>query len=69
MGVFQQLPTEPDVATVWLMASGHVLSCDALFTDWLGHKQEKIHMSECESHRRAKSGNAAAPYRAEVPVN
>ncbi len=51
MGVFQQLPTEPDVATVWLMASGQILSCDALFTDWMSHKQDKIHMSECEAHK------------------
>ncbi len=46
MGLFQQLPTNSDEATVWLMATGQILSCDGVFTDWLGYKQEDIHLSE-----------------------
>ncbi len=47
MGILQQLPTDPEEATVWLMANGQILSCDMIFTDWLGYRQEDLHMSEC----------------------
>ncbi len=46
MGILQQLPTDPEEATVWLMATGQILSCDGVFTDWLGYRQEDLHMSK-----------------------
>lgn len=34
----QAVPADPDVATVWLLTSGHVLSVDSQFQDWFGHR-------------------------------
>jgi hypothetical protein len=42
-GVFQEISTEKNTATLWVMAGGLVLSCDGTFTDWLGYKHEDIH--------------------------
>ncbi|KAJ9530074.1 hypothetical protein QJQ45_023353, partial [Haematococcus lacustris] len=43
MGVFAEIVSPHNVAIVWVMGGGQVLSCDGTFTDWLGYKQEDLH--------------------------
>lgn len=42
MGVVELVREEPDVAAVWLLSTGKVLSCNATFTDWLGFRQSDL---------------------------
>ncbi len=34
MGVIQMVPEAPNVASIWLLSTGKILSCNATFTDW-----------------------------------
>ncbi|KAL6757720.1 hypothetical protein V8C86DRAFT_1620236 [Haematococcus lacustris] len=43
MGVFSAVPMERNVATLWVLGNGSVLSCDSAFTNWLGYRHDDIH--------------------------
>lgn len=36
--LLQVVPPAKDTATVWVLSSGQVLSVDAHFSDWFGHR-------------------------------
>ncbi len=36
-------PQKPGLGTIWVLATGGILSCDSTFTDWMGLKQDDIY--------------------------
>ncbi|KAJ9517556.1 hypothetical protein QJQ45_025104, partial [Haematococcus lacustris] len=42
MGVVEAVTSPPDTAMAWVLSNGAMLSVDAVFTDWFGHRPEDL---------------------------